>query len=178
MAKQYQRKTKSLVEQTTEVLENILKTRGGADGRPIQFRRPTPEELARSFERLAAWVDVIRRDPCAYSALVQVWLDYWGLCWPKGVFQRDLGTQGRGRPQESDLGWRARQLYRPNDFGWMKVAKKLIPPEYQRNATAAANKVRHAAQNYREHVSRLELGVRNVGLKMLGLPLSEESQDE
>jgi hypothetical protein len=198
MPKKYVRKTKPLAESAENALLKWLDQRGGQDDRPKgRLRALTPDNIGQSFDRLAEWLrefqkEAYRRgassirppDPLAFSALLQIWLDAWGIAWPREVFVQDLASPGRGRPNKSNLGWKARFLYKPKVFGWKKVARKLIPEEYDANPNRAANKVRHAFEA-EERLSPLESPLRVTGYKMLGRtlpsdmddPLDEETED-
>jgi hypothetical protein len=82
----------------------------------------------------------------ASSIVIQVLLSGLGLDWPVGTFRVDLRGPGSG-PQTSELGVKAAAQYKEGVRGWRKVAKELLPEEYQEDATAAAKKVQKAAQS-------------------------------
>jgi hypothetical protein len=156
MPRTYQRKsdTQSRAEQARRKLRAALESEAQPDGslKPKGFPRFTEFDAAfqETFERLMTWLRRFKKEPLAYSALLQVWLDQ-TLAVPKGVFADDLLNAARpGRPTRYELGRKALKLYRPGAFGWVRVTKELLGAQYTANATTAVKRVKDAVATYRK----------------------------
>jgi hypothetical protein len=180
MPRKYERKidTQTKAQQAHQTLRTVLETEAEPSGYPRSRGFPKFTEFDDTFHetfgRLMAWLRRLRKEPVAYSALLQVWLEHMNVEF-QGVFKDDIfNSAKRGRPSRQELGRKAFRLYKKGTFGHAKVAKELDAAGYKRNRNTAVKRVRDALAAYERRRTSLRHdpkdAVRKLAAKMLGFP--------
>ena len=85
-----------------------------------------------------------RKDAEWYSEVLQGWLEWKGISWPRGVFHFDVSSPGSGRQLSAPdlkLADQVRTLRRQH-MGYQAIARQLLPREYALDKKAAGNRIR------------------------------------
>jgi hypothetical protein len=190
MSNQATRKLDTKSSKLLKALRTCNAKLGGDDYAPIGFEvrqrpfetGPQPKSLRvppviadGDFLRFRAWLRELDEadQPKCFSALLQIWLDAYGISWPRGVFKEDLAIPGSG-VLAGNLGRSADRLKQEGKT-WGQIAKTLLRDEELSTPEArvkASDKVRHAAESYRNGVRRevpVEGSVAAFAWKMLAI---------
>src|SRR5437879_877000 len=112
-------KTQKIIDALNEAIEKFADTKLRpkptiSEPQPGLPPAPPPDPEPDKFDRLRDWLNTLsdNQELLAYSALLQAWLNYHRISWPRTVFTTDLSLRGRGRPSHN-LGHRAARLRTP-----------------------------------------------------------------
>jgi hypothetical protein len=172
MPRKSERKTELSYQAATKALQSVVKDKANADGDPKSNRKfdlAHSDQIAGSARRLVNWLCEFEadNDKTSFSVLLQIWLNECGVRVMDDVFKMDIWAKGRGRPH-SELGERALKMYRPNVFGWRKVARELIPERYKANPDKATKDIKDLAKSAKAARNLWDPTGDMLGLYLLG----------